>query len=222
MRFPRVGGSEFPAFDLYVCTAELAIFFASVLAPLSFRFGGSTKVRRSAIQVFLGKYYLVRVWRFSSETPAPRTWRAEIRGHNFAAQTERPETDRKKWQFASKTTYMRLELGSPTWWEADSLVTVKRKLERAYYGCVGTSLQNESLCKGERLAVNREKQGQQAHETSVHWKGRTNDCHLPDTSDVLLWGLPISRLRSMSLPLTVGEEKDMECCMPGCFSVSFP
>ena len=124
LRFPRVGGSEFPAFDLYVCTAELAIFFASVLSPLSFRFGGSTKVTRSAIQVFRGKYYLVRVWRFSSETPAPRTCRAEIRGHNFAAQTERPETDRKKWQFAVVTTYMGLELGSPTWWEADSLITV--------------------------------------------------------------------------------------------------
>ena len=70
------------------------------------------------------------------------------------------------------------------------------------------------------LAVNREKQERQAHETSVHWKGRTNACHLSDTSDVLLWGLPISRQLSMSLPLTVGEEKDMECCMPECFSIS--
>ena len=89
-----------------------------------------------------------------------------------------------------------------------------------YYGRAGTSLLNESPCKGELLAVNREKQERQAHETSVHWKGRTNACHLSGTSDVLLWGLPISRQLSMSLPLTVGEEKDMECCMPECFSVS--
>ena len=68
--------------------------------------------------------------------------------------------------------------------------------------------------------MNKEKQGQQAHEASVHRKGRTNACHLPGTSDVLLWGLPISRQLSMSLPVTVGEEKDMECCMPECFSVS--
>ena len=74
--------------------------------------------------------------------------------------------------------------------------------------------------KGTPLIMNREKQGQQAHETSVPRKGRTNACHLPGTSDVLLWGLPISRQLSMSLPLTVGEEKDMECCMPECFSVS--
>ena len=89
-----------------------------------------------------------------------------------------------------------------------------------YYGSAGTSLLNESPCKGKLLAVNREKQERQAHETSVHWKGRTNACHLSDTSDVLLWGLPISRQLSMSLPLTVGEEKDMECWMPECFSVS--
>ena len=37
--------------------------------------------------------------------------------------------------------------------------------------------------------MNREKQGQQAHETSVPRKGRTNACHLPGTSDVLLWGI---------------------------------
>ena len=74
--------------------------------------------------------------------------------------------------------------------------------------------------KGTPLIMNREKQGQQAHETSVPRKGRTNACHLPGTSDVLLWGLPISRQLSMSLPLTVGEEKDMECWMPECFSVS--
>ena len=92
------------------------------------------------------------------------------------------------------------ELGSPTWWEADSLVTVKRKLERVYYEFVGKSLLNESPCNGERLAVNREKQGRQAHEASVHRKGRTNACHLPGTSDVLLWGLPISRQLSVFFP----------------------
>ena len=68
--------------------------------------------------------------------------------------------------------------------------------------------------------MNKEKQGQEDHEASVHWKGRTNACHLFGTSDVLLWGLPISIQLSMSLPLTVGEEKDMECWMPECFSVS--
>jgi hypothetical protein len=57
------------------------------------------------------------------------------------------------------TTYIGLELGSPTWWEADSLVTVKRKLERVYFGYVGTSLLNESPCNGEQLSVNREKAG---------------------------------------------------------------
>ena len=89
-----------------------------------------------------------------------------------------------------------------------------------YYGHGGTSLLNVFPCNGEQLAVNREKQGRQAHKTSVHWKGRTNACHLSGTYDVLLWGLPISRRLSMSLPLTVGEEKDMECWMPECFSVS--
>ena len=78
----------------------------------------------------------------------------------------------------------------------------------------------DSRVNGSYLAVNREKRERQAQETSVHWKGRTNACHLSDTSDVLLWGLPISRQLSMSLPLTVGEEKDMECWVPGCFSVS--
>ena len=68
--------------------------------------------------------------------------------------------------------------------------------------------------------MNKEKQGQQDHEAGVHRKGRTNACHLSGTSDVLLWGLPISRQLSMSLPLTVGEEKDMEYCMPECFSIS--
>jgi len=67
------------------------------------------------------------VWRFFAKRLRPELGEPESGGHNFAAQTERPETDRKKWQFASRTTYMRLELGSPTWWEADSLVTVKEK-----------------------------------------------------------------------------------------------
>ena len=78
----------------------------------------------------------------------------------------------------------------------------------------------DSRVNGNYLAVNREKRERQAQETSVHWKGRTNACHLSGTYDVLLWGLPISRQLSMSLPLTVGEEKDIECCMPECFSIS--
>ena len=78
----------------------------------------------------------------------------------------------------------------------------------------------DSRVNGDYLAVNREKQEKQAHEASVHRKGRTNACHLSGSSDVLLWGLPISIQLSMSLPLTVGEEKDMECCMPEWFSVS--
>ena len=69
-----------------------------------------------------------------------------------------------------------------------------------YYGSAGTSLLNEFPCKGKLLAVNREKQERQAHETSVYRKGRTNACHLPGTSDVLLWGLPISRQLSVSFP----------------------
>ena len=76
------------------------------------------------------------------------------------------------------------------------------------------------ILKRNTLIMNREKLGRQAHEASVHWEGRTNACHLSGTSDVLLWGLPISRQLSMSLPLTVGEEKDMECWMPECFSFS--
>ena len=43
-----------------------------------------------------------------------------------------------------------------------------------YYGSAGTSLLNEFPCKGKLLAVNREKQERQAHETSVHRKGRKN------------------------------------------------
>ena len=58
----------------------------------------------------------------------------------------------------------------------------------------------ESHVNGDYQAVKREKQGQQDHEASVHRKGRTNACHLPGTSDVLLWGLPISRQLSVSLP----------------------
>ena len=54
----------------------------------------------------------------------PELGEPESGSHNIAAQTERPETDRKKWRFAVVTTYMGLELGSPNWWEADSLVTV--------------------------------------------------------------------------------------------------
>ena len=115
---------------------------------------------------------------------------------------------------------MGLELGSPTWWEADSLVTLKKKLERVCYGCVGKSLLNESPCKGERLAVNREKQGRQSHEASVHWKGRTNACHLSGTYDVLLWGLPISRQLSVFVPSYMYDARNTECCMPGCFSLS--
>ena len=77
-----------------------------------------------------------------------------------------------------------------------------------------------SVSNGQHKQKGMRKQGQQAHETSVPRKGRTNACHLPGTSDVLLWGLLISRQLSTSLPLTVGEEKDMECCMPECFSIS--
>ncbi|MBR5393448.1 MAG: hypothetical protein IK144_00025 [Bacteroidaceae bacterium] len=50
------------------------------------------------------------------------------------------------------------------------------------------------------VAMSREKQGRQAHEASVHRKGRTNACHLPSTSDVLLWGLPFSRQLSVFAP----------------------
>jgi len=48
--------------------------------------------------------------------------------------------------------------------------------------------------------MKREKQGQQAHEASVHWKGRANGFHLSGHSDVLLWGLPISRQLSVFAP----------------------
>ena len=58
----------------------------------------------------------------------------------------------------------------------------------------------DSRVNGNYLAVNREKRERQAQETSVHWKGRTNACHLPSTSDVLLWGLPISRQLSVFFP----------------------
>ena len=58
----------------------------------------------------------------------------------------------------------------------------------------------DSRVNGSYLAVNREKRERQAQETSVHWKGRTNACHLSDTSDVLLWGLPISRQLSVFFP----------------------
>ena len=58
----------------------------------------------------------------------------------------------------------------------------------------------DSRVNGNYLAVNREKRERQAQETSVHRKGRTNACHLSGTSDVLLWGLPISRQLSMYLP----------------------
>ena len=119
LRFPRVGGSEFPAFDLYVCTAELAIFFASVLSPLSFRFGGSTKATRSAIQVFREKYYLVRVWRFFAKRLRPELGEPKSGGHNFAAQTELPGMGQEKVAIRDKKTYMGLELGSPTLWKAD-------------------------------------------------------------------------------------------------------
>ena len=53
---------------------------------------------------------------------------------------------------------------------------------------------------GTTVFVDFEKQGRQAHEASVHRKGRTNACHLSGTSDVLLWGLPISRQLSVFLP----------------------
>ena len=58
----------------------------------------------------------------------------------------------------------------------------------------------DSRVNGDYLAVNREKQGQQDHEASVHRKGRTNACHLSGTSDVLLWGLPFSRQLSVFAP----------------------
>ena len=78
----------------------------------------------------------------------------------------------------------------------------------------------DSRVNGDYLAVNREKQGRQAHEASVHRKGRTNACHLPGTSDVLLWGLPISRQLSVFFPSYMYDARNTECWMPECFSVS--
>ncbi len=77
----------------------------------------------------------------------------------------------------------------------------------------------DSRVNGDYLAVNREKRERQAQETSVHWKGRTNACHLSGTSDVLLWGLPISRQLSVFVPSYMYDARNTECWMPGCFSV---
>ena len=44
----------------------------------------------------------------------------------FAAQTERPGAGQEKVAIRGSETYMRLELGSPTWWEADVNVTVEK------------------------------------------------------------------------------------------------
>jgi hypothetical protein len=78
----------------------------------------------------------------------------------------------------------------------------------------------DSRVNGSYLAVNREKRERQAQETSVHWKGRTNACHLSGTSDVLLWGLPISRQLSVFVPSYMYDARNTECWMPECFSVS--
>ena len=78
----------------------------------------------------------------------------------------------------------------------------------------------DSRVNGNYLAVNREKRERQAQETSVHWKGRTNACHLSGTSDVLLWGLPISRQLSVFFPSYMYDARNTECWMPECFSVS--
>ena len=62
--------------------------------------------------------------------------------------------------------------------------------------------------------MNREKQGRQSREASVHWKGRTNACHLSGTSDVLLWGLPILRTTlciSPVVPATMREIQNVVC-----------
>ena len=77
----------------------------------------------------------------------------------------------------------------------------------------------DSRVNGNYLAVNGEKRERQAQETSVHWKGRTNACHLPGTSDVLLWGLPISRQLSVFVPSYMYDARNTECWMPECFSV---
>ncbi len=78
----------------------------------------------------------------------------------------------------------------------------------------------DSRVNGNYLAVNREKQERQAHETSVHRKGRTNACHLSGTSDVLLWGLPISGQLSVFVLSYMYDARNTECWMPGCFSFS--
>ena len=77
----------------------------------------------------------------------------------------------------------------------------------------------DSRVNGSYLAVNREKRERQAQETSVHWKGRTNACHLSGTSDVLLWGLPISRQLSVFVPSYMYDARNTKCWMPECFSV---
>ena len=78
----------------------------------------------------------------------------------------------------------------------------------------------DSRVNGDYLAVNREKRERQAQEASVHRKGRTNAYHLPGTSDVLLWGLPISRQLSVFFPSYMYDARNTECWMPECFSVS--
>ena len=70
--------------------------------------------------------------------------------------------------------------------------------------------------------MNREKQGQQDHEASVYRKGRTNACHLPGTSDVLLGDCLIAD-NSLYLPRrTFYDARNTECCMPDCFSTNPP
>ena len=76
----------------------------------------------------------------------------------------------------------------------------------------------DSRVNGDYLAVNREKRERQAQETSVHWKGRTNACHLPGTSDVLLWGCPSADDSLYFSRRTCYDARNTECCMPGCFS----
>ena len=78
----------------------------------------------------------------------------------------------------------------------------------------------DSRVNGDYLAVNREKRERQAREASVHRDGRTNACHLSGTSDVLLWGLPISRQLSVFVPSYMYDARNTECWMPECFSVS--
>ena len=71
----------------------------------------------------------------------------------------------------------------------------------------------DSRVNGSYLAVNREKRERQAQETSVHWKGRTNACHLSGTSDVLLWGLPSAgnSLYLSSRTCTMREIQNVGC-----------